>query len=178
MKLPTLHQFFRRQLQRGLQTFGMTEPETIEYVSDILSRFALTRALYAMRDIDGKALEHIYDMFQERYHAQSPEFGRRDFIRARMITRHIGEYTLFMSGLFRERVRARGQLNYYLAQGASAYRQCADSEPNNHRQRVYRRLHYGFAHVSNALDHLRQKQLPLAESDRDNQSFLAAFWRA
>ena len=177
MKLPTLHQFFRRQLQRGFQTFGMTEPETIEYVSDMLSRFALTRAVYAVRDTDGKALQHICDMLQERYRAQNPELGTRDPTRERTITRHIGEYSLFMSGLFRERLRARGQLNYYLAQGSSAYWQCADKEPNSCRRRVYRHLHYGFARVSNALDHIRRKQLPFAEGERGDQSFVAAFWR-
>jgi hypothetical protein len=176
MKLPTLHQFFRRQIQRGFQTFGIAEPETADYVSEILARFAHTRALYPMRDLDGRTLEHIIDMLQERYRAQNSGLGRRDVGRERMITRHIGEYTLFMSGLFRERVQARGQLNYYFAHGSSAYWQCADGEPNNYRQRVYRRLHYSFAQVSNVLDYVRRKQLPTNQSD--SEQMLAAFWRA
>lgn len=176
MRLPTLNQFFRHQLQRGFHAHGLTEPATVDYVSELLTRFSQSRALYALHDTAGRPLEYIVDMLQERQWAQSPEQGARNFARERLVTQHIGEYALFMSGLFRERVQARGQLNYYIAQGSSAYWHCADYEPNGNRQRVYRRLYYGFAHISNILNHLRHKQFPMARPA--NENMLVAFWRA
>lgn len=173
MRVPSLYQFFRRQLQYGFGQQGMAEPATVDYVSDLLARFAYTRALYLVRNADGLPLENIAGMLTEWRAAQGGMDAPRDRARETLVVRHIGEYTLFMSGLFRERVRARGQLDYYLAHGSSAFRYCAALEHHPGRAHLFQRLHADFRRISGALDHMRRCQFPMASAS----SPLAAWWQ-
>lgn len=177
MRLPSLQQFFRHQLQQGFRSHGLKETGTIEYVSEVLARFAHTRALQAIRDADGQPLEYIVDMIASWQQAQDGVRGRRDGARERAIMRHLGDYTLFMSGLFRERLQARGELSYYVAHGRTAFWRSADYEPNPTRRYTYRQLSQDFNPISNLLDYLRRAQLPL-QGRREPDDLLAAYWHA
>lgn len=175
MRVPSLYQFFRHQLQHGFQAHGLKSgPPTVDYVSEVLTRFADTRAAYSLHDDDGRPLEHIVDMLA--VWAQTQEQGRARTHEG-VIVRHIGEYTLFMSGLFRERVTARGELEYYVAQGRSAYWRSADYEINPARRQLFRRLYQDFAPISDILDYLRRVQFPLRATGTPHDP-LAAYWRA
>lgn len=169
MRLPSLYQFFRHQVSHGFHRHGIAEPATVDYVSDILARFAQLRQLYALQDKEGRPLEYIVDMLGAWHNntATSPSHGHT-------ILRHLGEYTLFMSGIFRDRLMARGELGYYLAHGSSAYWQCADRELNPRYRQVYWHLHLDFGRISNTIDKMRREQFPLPPS-ADNM--LTAFWR-
>ena len=171
MRLPSLYQFFRHQVGHGFHRHGITEPATVDYVSDILTRFAQVRQLYSLRDANDRPLEYIVDMLETWHMAQS---GAGSPGRGRFILRHLGEYTLFMSGLFRDRLRRRGELDYYLAHGSSAYWRCADFEVNPRQRQVYAHLHHEFGRISNTLDDMRRVQFPLPPS-ADN--LLTALWR-
>jgi hypothetical protein len=172
MRIPTLYQFFRHQVSRGFAARGLNEPATIEYVSDVLARFAETRSLYGATDSQGQSLEYIVDFLS----AVRDDESRRDRARGRSLLRHLGEYTLFMSGLFRERLKARGELNYYMQQGTSAYAQCADIEPQQMQRQVFRRVQRDFVHIADTLDHMRERQFTLSlPANTDNM--IKAFWR-
>ena len=161
MLSPTLYQFFRRHLQHAFGERGLAEPATVDYVSEVLTRFAHTPELYAVKDTDGTPLEHIAQFMLELRRAQGDDDRAADSARQALITRHVGEYSLFMSGLFRERLAARGQLNYYLDHGRSAYWHTADFEPNPRLSQVFRRLYFNLEKISGALDHMRRVQFPL-----------------
>ena len=177
MRLPSLQQFFRHQLQHGFHACGLGETETIDYVSEVLARFAHARLFYALRDADGRPLEYIVDMLAAAQQAQEGANRRRDYAREGAATRYLGEYTLVMSGLFRERVAARGELDYYVAHGRSAFWRSADYEPNPTRRQTYRRLYRDFSPISDILDYLRRVQFPL-EGRPGSGHLLAAYWRA
>jgi len=172
MRTPSLYQFFRHQLSHGFAARGLTEPATVDYVSDVLTRFAHTGSLYGMTDAQGRPLEYVVDFL----HASYDETARVDRARTRSVLRHLGEYTLFMSGLFRERLAARGELNYYMAQGASAYGQCAACEPIAGRRHLFRRLHDNFPRIADTLDEMRRARFPLPLPATAN-NMAAAFWR-
>ena len=156
MLTPTLSQFFRRQIMHGFGKRGLAEPDTVEYVSDILTRFSLTRELYAIRSKQGQALEHLIDLQTEWRRAQGWDDGIANRVRQRQVLRHIGEYSLFMSGIFRDRLVSRGQLSYYIANGSSAFWHCADHEHHNSKRHLlFRRLYYNFTNIANALDIMR-----------------------
>jgi hypothetical protein len=176
MRVPTLYQFFRHQLQHAFARRGIAEPGAVDYISDMLARFAETRLVYAIQDSVGRPLEHIVDMLEQRRLSQVPERGRRDLARERLIVRHIGEYTLFMSGIFRERVQRRGELAYYVSHGSSAYWQCADYESSPSRRFTFRYLHHRFSDISDALDGIRREQLPLSVNP-NRTAMLSALWR-
>ena len=64
MRLPSLYQFFRHQVSHGFHRHGIAEPATVDYVSDILARFAQRRQFHALRDANGRPLEYIVDMLE------------------------------------------------------------------------------------------------------------------
>ncbi|MFQ6021729.1 MAG: hypothetical protein ACE5NW_03315 [Acidiferrobacterales bacterium] len=177
MGLPTIYQFFRHQVQYGFDRQGLAEPATVDYLSDMLARFAHTRALYAIRDQDGKPLERIAELVAVLHGTSQFEPRAWDRHRRAFIARHIGEYTLFMSGWFRERLRARGELDYYLLNGRSAFWQCAHYEPNPRHQRVFRGLHRNFDHIADTLDNMVRFQLPFTPANVNAQTLIASLWR-
>lgn len=177
MLSPSLHQFFYRQIQHDFNNHGLDEPDTIHYISDVLTRFAQTEKLYLLRDNDNKPLEHLVDMQAARHEALGSEHGRVNRVREHQILRHIGEYSLFMSGLFKQRLESRGQLDYYIANGSSAFWYCADHEHDGStRYRLFRRLYYNFSHIVSALDRIRNSNF--CQNPNDNLLQPAhALWR-
>jgi hypothetical protein len=177
MRLPSLQQFFRHQLQQGFQVSGLKSAAgTVEYVSEVLAQFAHAHLFHAIRDADGRPLEYIVELVTAWQQAQKDSKGRRDQARERAIVRYIGDYTLFMSGLFRERVKSRGELGYYVAHGRNAFWRSADYEANPARRQTYRQLYEEFSPISDTLDYLRRVQFPL-HGRTDSGDLLAAYWR-
>lgn len=176
MLVPTLYQFFRRQVQRGFGEHGIAEAATVDYVSEMLARFAHTSTLYPFRDRDDEPLERVAQFLLELQHTQEWGDGRGpDHAREVAITRHLAEYALFMSGLFRDRLQARGQLAYYVDHGRSAFRRSADYERNGKRAQVFRRLYFDFDRAARSLDHMRRAQFPLHAAPDTGP--LVALWR-
>lgn len=175
MRVPSLQQFFHRQVQQGFGRHGLAQPATVEYVSGVLTRFAHTRALYPIHDQDNRPIEHIAGLIKEWREAQGEWDVPANRGREALVVRHIGEYALFMSGLFRARLAARGQLGYYLSHGRGAYWQCATREPNPGQARVFEGLHRDFERIAQALDDMRAAQWPLHPAGP--VSPLMALWR-
>jgi hypothetical protein len=171
---PSLYQFFRHQLHNAFGQLGLSEPVLVDYVSELLARFAHTRTLYAVRDREGRPLERLAELFAQcaGCDGQTPDWRRRC-----VVLRHIGEYALFMSGLFRERLLARGQFGYYCASGGEAFGRCAYYEVNPARQALFRRLHQRFTHIADGL-HRFARHEPLAPPPAISaHTLMAALWR-
>jgi hypothetical protein len=176
MRIPSLQQFFHRQVQQGFGRHGLAQPATVDYVSDVLTRFAHTRALYPIRGRDERPIEHIAGLIMEWRGAQGDQDLPADRGREALVVRHIGEYALFMSGLFRARLAARGQLGYYVSHGRGAYWQCAARESNPRQARLFEGLHRDFERIAQALDDMRATQWPLHATAP--VSPLLAWWRS
>ncbi len=177
MLVPGLYQFFHRHVQQGFGAHGVREPAAVDYVSEMLARFSQTRTLDTVRTTDGEPVTTITGLVAEWRHSQGWDGAPTDRPREALIVRHIGEYSLFMSGLFRERLTARGQLRYYLEQGRSAFWHCAYYESDPARIRLFRYLYGAFDRVSGALHEIRRVQFPLP-AGASPVSPLAALWRA
>lgn len=175
MIAPGLYPFFRRHLQQGFDDCGLSQPALVDYVSDLLARFARTRAVYAFRHADGRAIETLAGLLTE--YLQDPDGSPRSAAppREQLVLRHLADYSLFMSGLFRDRLRARGQLSYYREQGQSAFASCARFEVRQERACILRNVGRNFQPITDALDRLWHQRLPAVPS---GTSPLAALWRA
>lgn len=68
------------------------------YVSGLLADFTHVDNLYRIRDTRGRRLEDVGEMLLE----SNPLLGAASFDREREVRKHIGDYVLFMSGLFPE----------------------------------------------------------------------------
>jgi hypothetical protein len=100
---------------------GVADPPLVDYVAEMLVRFVKSDAIYGQRSPRGERLMQVADMLAE---AQA-----RQGVARRRMHRHIGDFTLFWTGLYPEiadRMRQgrkdslidycdQGKRNYYLA---------------------------------------------------------------
>jgi hypothetical protein len=100
---------------------GVVDPPLVDYVSEMLVRFVKSDAIYGLRSPRGERLMQVADMLAE---AQARQGAAR-----RQMHRHIGDFTLFWTGVYPEmadRMRQgrkdslidysdQGKRNYYLA---------------------------------------------------------------
>jgi hypothetical protein len=80
---------------------GWPDGEVIGYLTEVLADFVHVDRLFKIRNAQGRPVEEVADMLAEGellYHAQSVD-------REREVHKHIGDYTLFMSGIFPEFLR-------------------------------------------------------------------------
>ena len=84
--------------------------------------------------------------------------GLRSTFREREIRRHIGDYTLFMAGIFRENVEHRGILSYYLDEGERSYRKVSELDRMFHAPdaRLFEELAGRFEFLAGALAYMKR----------------------
>jgi hypothetical protein len=78
----------------------LEEPQVATYVAAVLADFARAENLYRSRNAQGKRLEDVGEMLVE----SNPALEAASFDREREVRKHVGDYTLFMTGLFPENV--------------------------------------------------------------------------
>lgn len=154
-----------RRLFAGLteQTFagtlGIADPSLVDYLSLMLARFIHLDALHRLHDAKGKRLEEVADMMLE---AESfPPEGRT----RREIFRHIGDFTLFWTGVYPEalaRLRSvlcKDHLIDYTQQGKRGYRIASSYEdaPYQEEAPVLRRLSDEFELCAYGLNQVRHE---------------------
>lgn len=128
--------------QTFLDRLGIGDPSLIDYLSGLLSRFVHMDAIYRLANAEGKRLEEIADMVLEA-ESMPPEGRTR-----REIYRHIGDITLFWTGVYPESVaRLRSVLCKdhfinYCEQGKRSYYIAStfEDEPYRDEAPVLRRL--------------------------------------
>ena len=111
-----LRHLFRHLTEASFEQVGHADPELTVYITGLLVDFAHVDNLYRVRDATGRRLEYLVD-FQL-------ESQRGDQAHARATQKHLGDYTLFIVGMFPESLRRRRRPispEYYVAQGKQAY---------------------------------------------------------
>ena len=80
---------------------GMKDEEMWAYLANLLTEFCDTRSLYALKNSQGRSLDDVGEMLLEG----DPIFGEAaSFDRERQVRKHIGDFTLFFSGMFPESI--------------------------------------------------------------------------
>jgi hypothetical protein len=78
---------------------GLHEPALHRYVAAMLTDFCRTEQLYKLRNATGRPLQDVGEMLLEA----DPVYGPApSFEREREVRKHIGDYTLFFTGMFPE----------------------------------------------------------------------------
>jgi len=96
-----LRQLFNSLVQRRLYGDAqLRDAEIAAYVSNLLVEFTHASNLYKIRNARGKRLEDVGEMLL----ASNPLLEGRSFDYERAVRKHIGDYTLFLAGLFPEYV--------------------------------------------------------------------------
>ncbi|MBI4464781.1 MAG: hypothetical protein HY647_08775, partial [Acidobacteria bacterium] len=96
-----LRALFAELVSRNFRSpLKITDTEIIGYISDLLTEFSRTERLYHVRDSRGKRLEDVGEMLL----ASNPLLDAPSFDREREIRKHVGDFTLFFTGLFPEAI--------------------------------------------------------------------------
>ena len=83
------------------EKLGWPDLNVTGYVSNLLVEFTHADELYKIRNEQGKALDTVLEMLYE----SEVLLEARSFARESEVHRHIGDFTLFMAGLFPEYLR-------------------------------------------------------------------------
>ena len=154
-----LGRFFERAIGASFRDLALRDDQSAAYLADLLTRFARTENLHP-RGLVVARLETVVDMLLETQAAweDADRFRPEHEVAVR---RHIGDYTLFMTGVFRERVERIASTGYYVIQGKSAYRFVSEHDRTSARPTapgsasLYRRLADRFEHYAGVLDYTR-----------------------
>ncbi|MBI4637075.1 MAG: hypothetical protein HY727_12065 [Candidatus Rokubacteria bacterium] len=152
-----LERFFARVIRASFGDLGLSDEAVVAYLANLLTRFARTENLYP-RGVREVRLETIADLLLEiqgAWQLSSPYFEPEREVTLR---RHIGDYTLFMTGLFPERVERMASTRHYIAQGKRAYHFVSEHARVSGRAAAppYRRLAERFESYVGVLDYARR----------------------
>ncbi|MBI5761765.1 MAG: hypothetical protein HZA46_24910 [Planctomycetales bacterium] len=143
------------------QTFqvdlGIADPPLIDYLADMLSRFVRWEAIFRVRDTVGRRLEEVAEMMLEADHRQGKP--RRE------VYRHIGDFTLFWTGVYPEALSRLQESSHkdhlldYTQQGKRSYLIASTYEDELYRDEapVLRRLSEEFELCSVGLRRVRDE---------------------
>jgi len=83
------------------EEIGIRDPQIVDYVAHLLTEFCEIEQLFKIRDAAGQALTDVGRMLLE----SDPVYGPApSFDRERQVRKHIGDYTLFFTGMFPESI--------------------------------------------------------------------------
>jgi len=104
-----LRRLFSQLVERHFyQDVSVRDPRVAGYVADLLTEFTHSDNLYRLCDAQGRRLDDVGEMLLE----SDPLGPQGSFERERAVRKHIGDYTLFMTGVFPQSVAARRQRTF------------------------------------------------------------------
>jgi hypothetical protein len=130
-----LRRLFRQLTEVSFAQIGMPDADLMAYVSGLLVDFTHVDNLYRMRDAQGRRLEYLFEM--------QLESQRGDAAHARAAQKHLGDYALFVVGMFPESLQRRRRAvspSYYVAQGKQAYTTVSEMDSPRPSAALFRKL--------------------------------------
>src|SRR4051794_837088 len=168
--IPESHPLAR--LFRGLTEYafmtelGIGDPSLVGYVAELLASFVPSQAIWRLRDQSGRRLTEVTAMLAEAEAAD-------DAARRREYHRHVGDFTLFWTGVYPEalaNLQASGSpdhlINFQL-QGKRSYYLASTLEEGDEAP-ILRRLSDQFELCAFGLSRVR-REWEKAESDHPHQ---------
>lgn len=154
MNLNSLKAFFGKLIKMSFHDLGKEKDmKAASYITDMLAEFVRAEKLYRIRDTEGKRVETVVDMLLE---AQSDSQESSDF--EREMRKYIGDFTLFMTGIFRDYITRRSYLDYYINEGTKSYFLVSrlDLEAGKGDPIMFSKLSHDFEFYSGALDYMKR----------------------
>jgi hypothetical protein len=157
-KPESLREMFAAFTEHAFQVdLGIADPRLTDYVTDLLLRFIRFDAIFRLRSTVGRRLEEVAEMMLEAEQRQGKP--RRE------IYRHIGDFTLFWTGIYPEALTQlqspdhKDHMLDYLEQGKRSYYIAStyQDEPYQNEAPVLRRLSDEFELCSVGLQQVRKE---------------------
>ena len=135
-----LHRMFRGLTEYAfMNELGIGDPSLVQYVAGLLASFVPAQSLWRLRDAQGRPLIEVTAMVAEAEATGDAE-------RKRECYRHVGDYTLFWTGVYPEalnqlrRTCSPDALINYQEQGKRSYYVASRLSSGSFLSSVFRRL--------------------------------------
>lgn len=152
-----LHRLFRGLTEYAfMNELGIGDPPLVGYVAELLASFVPSQTVWRLRDTQGRQLKQVTAMIAE---AEASD----DAARRRECHRHVGDFTLFWTGVYPE---ALGKLQgpctadalvSYQQQGKRSYYLASTLSDSNDQGYVLRRLSDQFELCAFGLSRVRRE---------------------
>jgi hypothetical protein len=164
----SLQELFGELVERAFAlSLRWDDRQVMRYLTRLLTEFAHIDSLYRLRDLNGRPLQEVAEML---YYADV-RLGAQSFYQEREVHRHIGDFTLFWTGVYPEalpRLRAslrKDHLIDYVKQGKESYRLVSLFDIGEWREEapMFRRLSENFEVAMQGLHAVRQMWEQMAQ---------------
>jgi hypothetical protein len=135
-----IRSFFHQLTERGMGQLNLHDPDTIQYITNLLTEFVHADRMYRSQKESGCRQKHLFDMLGQGSAPMAPS-QRREYYR------HLGDLTLFNLGLFPESLnygRRTVSLDYYADTGRRSYTIVAEMDSSSTGTALYRKLSQQF----------------------------------
>jgi len=159
-----LQSFFLKTVRQSFWQLGINDATVAGYVADVLADFARADNLYKIRGRAGRKVDSVVEILTQ----QSPKHGdETDVLQERSLRKYVGDYALFMSGMFRKHVEGSGSLDYYIREGSRSYWTVSELDLSLYRTGyfLYQELSKKFEYYSGALDYTRKAYFAAAPGE-------------
>ena len=166
-----LRGFFHQSVRQSFWQLGISDATVAGYVADVLTEFARSENLYRMRARNGRKVDSVVEMLSQQAPALNDE---ADLLKERSRRKYLGDYALFMSGIFRQYVEGKGSLDYYLQEGSRSYWTVSELDLSLYRTGyiLFQELSSKFEYYSGALDYVRKACFAAAPGEDPFAGFL------
>jgi hypothetical protein len=169
------HLYFYVLVRHVLRKAGIEDRCVADYVAELLAEFSRLERIHLQLTADFNPLEYLFEMLAALQQADE----RTCFL----IRAHIGNHSLFLSGVFPERIRHRAEmkgfpdLSYYEGLGRSSYRVASDHRLAHRYELapVFSTLSECFHETRQALNDLADRLFHLGDSHRSDALLVKAF---
>ena len=166
-----LQGYFLKVVRQSFWQLGLYDATVVGYVADVLTDFARADNLYKIRGRAGRKIDSVVEMLAQQPAAPTDE---TDALRERSLRKYVGDYALFMSGIFRKYIDDRGVLDYYLQEGSRSYWTVSELDLSLYRTGyyLYQELSKKFEFYSGALDFTRKTHFATAPGENPFAGFV------
>ena len=153
-----LKAFFFECARKSFWQLGLNDQAVIEYIANVLTAFAHTDQLYRLQAPSGRRLDTVVEMLCARTAPPSSATPQLPVLREREMRKYVGDYTLFMSGLFRSYIEKTGVFDYYIQEGRRSYWKVSELDLALYQTGflLFQELSKNFEYYSGALDYMRK----------------------
>lgn len=160
------HFYFYILVRQVFRRSGLEERKVADYVAEMLADFSKAEQMQLRINGQERPLDYFFEMLSA---LQTADDTTRFFIRA-----HIGNHSLFLSGVFPDRIRHRAEfkgapdLKYYEELGSSSYRAVRDHRLAHKYDvaEIFDFLGERFQTTRRALNDLGERLLTIGDVDR------------
>ncbi|GBD39037.1 hypothetical protein HRbin37_01300 [bacterium HR37] len=171
MDLASIKTFFSKLIRMSFFDLGREwDNQVVSYLANMLTDFVRTERLYRFTDAEGRRIQTVVEMLIE---SQNGPYENSEW--ERELRKYIGDFTLFMTGIFRDYIARGSYLRYYINEGTKSYFFVSryDLETGKGDPVTFIKLSQDFEFYSGALDYMRKVYFQPGKSGDPFSSFVA-----